>query len=209
MDYVTKPKVASFRECLARCDQIEPGICEEDSDYSLKKTTQPEVRVAQQLAALQLANKNLLHVGVGNSQIAARMASQLARIDGITLMPNEKRRGDDLMIANYSVLLANKYAPNLAGLLPAEYDFIIDVNLASFCCCQFHFDAMMKNFAAILKSSGLILTDIDGMLWIQKGVDRRWLLDYDDLVWIGREYGLVAVALDDTVFGLQKPAGAA
>jgi hypothetical protein len=205
MDYVTKPKVASFRECRARCDQIEAGICEDDSDYSLKKTTKPEVRVAQQLAALQLANKNLLHIGVGNSEIALAMAATLARIDGITIMPNEKRRADDLEIANYSVLLANKYAPNLAELLPAEYDFIIDVNLASFCCCQFHFDAMMKNYAAVLRPSGLILTDFDGMLWVQKGVDRRWLLDFDDLVWIGREYGLVAVALDDRVFGLQKP----
>jgi hypothetical protein len=205
MGYVTKPKVASFRECLARCDRIEPGICEEDSDYSLKKTTQPEVRVALQLSSFQLTNKFLLHVGVGNSEIASRVAAQLARVDGITIMANEKRRADDLKIANYSVLLANKHAPNLAELLGAEYDFIIDVNLASFCCCQFHFDAMMKNFAALLRPSGLILTDFDGMLWIQKGVDRRWLLDYDDLVWIGREYGLVALALNDRVFGLQKP----
>jgi hypothetical protein len=65
---------------------------------------------------------------------------------------------------------------------------------------------MMKNFTALLNPSGLILTDLEGMLWTQKGVDRRWLLDFADLQWVGQEYGLIATAVNDMVFGLQKPA---
>jgi hypothetical protein len=206
MDPVTKPKVASFRESLRRCGQTEPGVCEDDSDYTLKKTTKSELRVAEYLASCDLTAKSVLHVGVGNSELAVRFANSLERIDGVTIMPNEKTRAEGLNIKNYGVLLANKYAPDLAEHLPARYNYIIDVNLASFCCCQFHFGAMMKNFTALLNPSGLILTDLEGMLWTQKGVDRRWLLDFADLQWVGQEYGLIATAVNDMVFGLQKPA---
>jgi hypothetical protein len=208
MDPVIKPRVASFRDCRERCDQIVPGVCEDDSDYSLKKTTKSELRVEQYLKSCDLRGKSLLHIGVGNSQLAACFAPMLSRIDGVTIMPNEKQRAEDLNIANYQVLLSNKYAPDLAWRLTAKYDFIVDVNLASFCCCQFHFDAMMESYTRLLNAAGLILTDLEGMLWIQKGVDRRWLLDFADLQWIGGHYGLTAIALDDMIFGLQKPATA-
>jgi hypothetical protein len=206
MDPVTKPRVASFRDCRERCDQLEPGVCEDDSDYSLKNTTKSELRVEHYLSNGDLRQKSMLHIGVGNSQLATRFAPILSRLDGITIMPNERKRAESLGMANYQVLLANKYAPDLAQRFPRKYDYIVDVNLASFCCCQFHFDAMMKSYAGLLNEAGLVLTDLEGMLWIQKGVDRRWLLDFADLQWIGDHYGLVAIAFDDMIFGFQKPA---
>jgi hypothetical protein len=200
-----KPPVAPFRDCRLECGQAEPGICAEDSDFSQKKTTRAEQRVEDYLARQTLDQRRLLHIGVGNSSLALRLAPSLGAIDGITIMANEKVRADHLGIKNYHVALINKFSDGLRGALPGSYDFIVDVNLASFCCCRSHFHVMLSAYRALLRHGGLLLTDLDGMLWVEKGVDRRWLLDFDDLAWLAAHYDWEPVRISDMILALRKP----
>jgi hypothetical protein len=203
---INKPPVAPFRECRLDCGQARPGICAEDSDFSQRKSTRSELRVEAYLAEQDLSNRRLLHIGVGNSSLALRLAPSLEAIDGITIMPNEKIRADHLGLKKYHVAMINKFSPDLRSSLAGRYDFIVDVNLSSFCCCRTHFDAMLTAYRALLKRGGQVLTDLDGMLWIEKGVDRRWLLDFDDLIWLASHYDWQAVRISDMIFALRKPA---
>jgi len=81
----------------------------------------------------------MLHVGVGNSKLAQRFASRARRLDGLTVHQNEKTHADALGIPNYTVYVLNKYSPEFVSVLTKPYDVIIDNNLASFACCQYHF----------------------------------------------------------------------
>jgi hypothetical protein len=200
-----KPPVAPFRECLLACGQAEAGICAEDSDFSERKTTRSEQRVEDHLARQDLAERRLLHIGVGNSSLAERLAPALAAIDGITIMANEKVRADHLGLKNYHIVMINKFSNALSTALSGGYDFIVDVNLSSFCCCRSHFHAMLTAYRVLLRPGGVLLTDLDGMLWIEKGVDRRWLLDFDDLVWLASHYDWEPIRISDMIFALRKP----
>jgi hypothetical protein len=201
-----KPPVAPFRDCRLECGQAEPGICAEDSDFSQRKTTRSEQRVEDHLDEQDLNQRRLLHVGVGNSSLAQRLAASLSAIDGITIMANEKVRADQLGLKNYHVAMLNKFSNALPGALPGGYDYIVDVNLSSFCCCRSHFHAMLTAYRTLLRPGGFLLTDLDGMLWIEKGVDRRWLLDFDDLVWLASHYDWEPVPISDMILALRKPA---
>ena len=72
-----------------------------------------------------------------------------AAIDGITLSEAERDHGESLAIAGYHIRLMNKYGPDLETL-DGGYDFIIDNNPASFCCCMFHLESMLERYAALL-----------------------------------------------------------
>jgi hypothetical protein len=201
-----KPPIAPFRECSLECGQALPGICAEDSDFSTRKTTRSERRIEDYLSKLDLGHRRLLHIGVGNSSLAQRFAGTLETIDGITIMANEKIRADQLGLKTYHVAMINKFSEEFKTALPGQYDFIVDVNLSSFCCCRSHFHAMVTAYRRLLRQGGLVLTDLEGMLWIEKGVDRRWLLDFDDLVWLASHYDFEAVRIDDMIYALRKPA---
>jgi hypothetical protein len=172
------------------------------TDFSLRETTKDQARIEAVLEGMDLADRNMLHVGVGNSGLAQRLASRLHLIDGLTVSSNEKARADALAIPNYRVFLLNKHSHEF--VLPTRYDVIVDNNLASFACCKHHFHLMLTNYLTVLRPRGGILTDRKGMDWVF--ADPRWRLTYEDLMALEAKFPVRAHRLTRHVYALEKTA---
>ncbi len=171
-------------------------------DYTGKHTTIDQSRIEDHLAGMDLGGRALLHIGVGNSSLARRLAARACRIDGTTVDVDEKDRGEALGLPNYRVFLLNKHAKEML-LLPERYDFIIDNNPASFVCCKYHFYLMLDNYLTRLRPGGRILTDQRGLGWTVDGND-EWKLSYADLVGLERKFPLRVGRLTDSIYYLES-----
>jgi hypothetical protein len=166
-------------------------------DWSAKHTTPDQFRIENELGRLQYAGARTLHVGIGNSEFAARWHSEMAEILGITIAPMEKRHADGLSVPNYFCFLINKYDPALACLTEG-LDFIVDNNPSFAACCKFHFFTMWNSYRMLLKPGGMVLTDMEGMKWVIPGGDMRWSLDDADISWIADRFGFeVSLGVND------------
>lgn len=172
------------------------------TDYSSASTTVDQQGIEAVLDRMDLASARLLHVGVGNSSLARRFARRLSHIVGITISPNEQRRAEQLGYRNYTALLLNKYSPQTRSVLPCEFRYIVDNNLASFACCKYHFFVMMDTYLSKLAIGGCIMTDKRGMAW--SAGDPRWRLSESDLLGLGHTWPVTVEGLTNTVFAIRR-----
>jgi hypothetical protein len=133
---------------------------------------------------------------------ARRLAGRAARIDGITVHPNEMRTANALALSNYRAHLVNKHSRRVADL-PGPYDFIVDNNLASFVCCRRHFRRMLENYVALLRRGGRILTDRRGMEWTVDGND-EWKLSFAHLTALAKQFPVRVERVAESVYALVK-----
>ena len=169
-------------------------------DWTHQETTRDQVRIEAVLDTMGVTGTSMLHVGVGNSKLAQRFARQARRLDGLTVHQHEKTQADALGIPNYTVYVLNKYSPEFVSVLTKPYDFIIDNNLASFACCQYHFAVMFENYLRALTSHGQILT-------CQIGMDAYvgafgWVMTYADLVSLERKFPMHVSKMTDVVYAI-------
>lgn len=167
------PAMATWRQVLPEvCGEGEdPPVLTRDPlmvDFSERESTPDQLRIEAELAGLRLRGKRLLHVGVGNSRLAARFHHELLWIDGLTVSEAEKAHADSLAIPNYRVLIANKYRPSL-WRRRRSYDLIVDNNPIGFACCQRHFRRFLESLVDCLVPGGRILTDPHGLSWLHGG----------------------------------------
>lgn len=134
-------------------------------DWTNRATTPDQLAVVRVLEGYDLSAKRILHVGAGNSQFALTFASKVVSIDALTVSVNELNHGRRLRLPNYTTYLRNKYEPGLPAFLARRYDVIVDNNLGSFCCCRYHLQTMLEEYAELLNPDGVILTDQKGMDW--------------------------------------------
>jgi hypothetical protein len=192
---------ATYRE---DCASEQPGVASNDEaiDWTRQETTPDQARIEAVLDTMALAGAQILHVGVGNSKLAQRFASRVRGIDGITVHENEKTSADVLAIGNYTVYVVNKYSREVVSVLPRTYDFIIDNNLASFACCKKHFSVMLKNYTAVLRSRGRILTCQIGMDAYHE--ELGCTMAYADLISLESHFPVLVSKLNDVVYALTK-----
>lgn len=184
----------------------EPGAAIDNPalvDFSEAAVSTPDqIRIEQALERADLSGRDILHVGVGNSQLAARLAARCRRIDGITVHERERYRAARLSLFNYRVLRVSKYDVALPAVLARQYDVIVDNNLASFACCGFHLMLMFSSYRFLLRPGGAILTDEQGMAWTAG--DPRWRLTPADLLEVGRAFHMEVMRITDTVYALVR-----
>ena len=180
----------------------QPGVTRisEALDWTHQETTRDQAHIEAVLDTLAIMGTSLLHVGVGNSQLAQRFASRARHIDGLTVHQHEKTSADALGLSNYTVYVLNKYSPEFGSVITNTYDFIIDNNLASFACCQQHFAVMFENYLQVLASHGQILTCQIGMDAYQD--DCGWSLSYADLVRLERQFPMHVSKLTALVYAI-------
>ena len=183
---------ARFADLPFECGKaLEPGFPETGDwrDWSEIPSTPDQVRIERYIDRFDLGGKSILHIGTGNSRLAARFAERARLIVGTTVVPEEVRRGEALGLANYRVLLHNKYRGR--DVLEAEqFDFIVDNNPSSFCCCMSHFARMLEFYADAVGERGQFVTDRVGLAWTTKGADPRWGFSAEDLAAVARLAGL-------------------
>tara|TARA_A100000164_G_scaffold372981_1_gene403264 strand:+ start:73 stop:726 length:654 start_codon:yes stop_codon:yes gene_type:complete len=138
-----------------------------------RKTTTDEIDVINFIKEnFDLTNKYLLHLGIGNSEIATKFA-EIKKIVGITISNRELQKAKNLNLNNYESYLCDKYSKNFYELVKnTKFDLIIDTNLKSYSCCQQSFKFFMSNLANILNFNGIIFTSKKGMNWYKKLVPK-------------------------------------
>jgi len=149
-----------------------PNGCElfsDNSNYTYwenKKVTSDEVEITEYLNNLNTARKiKVLHIGIGNSYLAKTLKNFI-HIDGISISNNEIQFAKNLKINNYKCFFLNKLSDNSFNFFKKNnYDFIIDVNLKSFSCCDVAFNKMFSNYVSILNLNGSILCSKNGLNW--------------------------------------------
>src|SRR4030095_9842729 len=148
----------TYKEFCGNREQPWVTRISEAVDWTQQETTRDQARIEDVLDTMAMTGTSILHVGVGNSKFAQRFASRVRRLDGLTVHQNEKTHADALGIPNYTVYMLNKYSPEFVSVITNTYDVIIDNNLPSFACCQYHFAVMFENYLQVLNSPGQILT---------------------------------------------------
>lgn len=184
----------------------EPGVGGDNAewvDYSQMPISTPDQqRIEAFLERCNLAKVRLLHVGIGNSFLAARFSPRCAAIDGITVSERERARAAGLGLSNYRAFRVNKYSVALCSVLSGPYDVIVDNNLASFACCGFHLMVMFSSYRHLLRPGGVILTDEQGMNW--SAGEARWRLTPNDLQRVARRLGMGLQCVAESVWAMSR-----
>lgn len=160
-----------------------PAFASEDEDlrdWSRKTTTPDQYRIERYIDRFDLRDRRILHIGIGNSGLARRFHGRVGEIVGTTLDEPEIELARRLGYPNYRVVLHNKYS-GAAEAIPGRFDFILDNNLASACCCVTHLAELFKLLEGKLSENGLIVTDREGLAWIPRGTNPRWSFNLNDL----------------------------
>ncbi len=141
----------------------------ENSNYSCwenKNTTRDEREIIDYLKQNRdiLANKKILHVGIGNSELGRVFSQDALLIDGITISVPEK-----LLSRKYkcyrNVHICNKYNLEDMNKIMENYDIIIDQGIKQYSCCIEHFNKLFDLYVKKLNDKGMIITSKYGMEW--------------------------------------------
>ena len=206
MEELTTFLPASFEHGPDHCGQEKsPGVnlnVARDVDYSNMPSTQDQLGIETYLEKVDLKDKSILHIGIGNSKFALRFGSENTRIDGLTVSPPEFEKAQQLALPFYRPLMLNKYGNDLKSNLNPPYDIIIDNNLASFACCQTHFLQMIRAFVDMLSPDGQILTHNRGLKCYIK--HKAFSLRYADLKKLERILPVRVSPHSDSVFSIRR-----
>jgi hypothetical protein len=197
----------SYLLCLDDCGH-EPDLTSPYPDSAINwigDSTPDQLRIEDVLSALAKRDCRILHVGVGNSDLASRFLSLGGWIDGVTIGEREWQMAQAaafVLSHRYYTCQVNKYSAELVQAFKhAPYDFIIDNNLASYACCVTHFHQMMDNYRNALAPGGAILTDRAGLAHAPG--DPNWNL-VDDIQAVADRFGLVLTRETEMVYALRK-----
>jgi hypothetical protein len=191
-----------FSELPADCGG-QPGESSDPAlrDWSQKWTTPDQLRIERYIDQFELRDKRLLHIGIGNSGLATRFHDHTGEIVGTSLDEPELRLARSLGYSNYRVALHNKYSgetDDLAG----RFDFIVENNPTSACCCMRHLAELFRLLESKLAEGGQVVTDRAGLAWTPEDANRRWSFDFDDLQAVGSMVGLKVWRISEDTYVL-------
>lgn len=197
-----------FPELPYDCGNVDdPGVIysEDLRDWSDKPTTPDQYRMERYVDRYDLRHKRILHIGIGNSGLAKRLQSGVGDIVGTTIDESEMTVARSLNLPNYSFVLHNKFSGDKDSV-PGKFDFILDNNPTSPCCCIRHLAEEFDFYAAKLADGGQFVTDRQGLGWVPDGSNARWGFDFDDLAAVGTAAGLSTFRFDRSVYVLSRSA---
>jgi hypothetical protein len=184
---------------------LDPGVIysEDLRDWSDKATTPDQARMERYIDRYDLNHKRVLHVGIGNSGLARRFHGRVKEIVGTTIDEPELKVARSLGFPNYAVVLHNKFSGG-SEALNGQFDFILDNNPTSPCCCIRHLAALFDLYAAKLKQDGQVVTDAQGLKWVPDDSNPRWSFDFDDLAAVSPAAGFSAFRANTKVYVLSR-----
>ena len=183
----------------------DPGVIysEDLRDWSDKATTPDQARIERYIDRYDLRNAHILHVGIGNSGFAKRFHARVKEIVGTTIDQPEIRVARALDLPNYRFVVHNKYSGR-DEMIEGTFDFILDNNPTSPCCCIRHLSDLFEFYLRKLAPRGQIVTDRQGLGWVPDDSNRRWNFDFDDLAAVGAVAGLLAFRMSRNVYVLSR-----
>jgi hypothetical protein len=197
-----------FPELTFDCGgSVDPGIrfSEELRDWSDKATTPDQRRMERHIDRYDLRQKRILHIGIGNSGLAQRFHRRVKEIVGTTIDEPEIKVAQSLGLSNYRFLVHNKFSGENTAL-DGRFDFILDNNPTSPCCCIRHLAELFEFYAEKLAADGQIITDREGLEWVPNESNPRWSFGFDDLAAAAAVAGFSAHRADQNVYVLSRSA---
>ena len=163
-------------------NRVDPGVIHSTDlrDWSRRGTTPDQYRIEAYVDRFDLKAKRILHIGIGNSGLAKRFHRRTGEIIGTSIDEPELELARSLALPNYRVVAHNKYSGD-EHTVPGRFDFIVDNNLTSACCCLTHLAQLFAFFDAKLAADGQIVTDLEGLAWVPQDANPRWSFSFDDL----------------------------
>jgi hypothetical protein len=195
-----------FRALPLDCgNRRDPGVIysEDLRDWSDKATTPDQARMERYIDRYDLRQARILHIGIGNSGLAQRLHRRIGEIVGTTIDEPEIAVARSLSLPNYSFVLHNKYS-GADEVVKGAFDFILDNNPTSPCCCIRHLANLFEFYTAKLADGGQVVTDRLGLGWVPEGSNRRWSFDFDDLAAAAAAAGLAAFQVTRHVYVLSR-----
>ena len=172
-------------------------------NYSDVKTTEDQLRIEDAMNYVLPTESRILHVGIGNSQLAKKMCSMGHFVEGLTVSKSELIYAKSLNLKNYKASIINKYHRDFTNNIePDSFDVVVDNNLASFACCQYHFYTMIDNYLSCLKFGGAILTDQRGMDWAL--LDPGFIISFEQLKNILCSHSVDVQMVTEMVYSIVK-----
>jgi len=180
-----------------------PGVIysPELRDWSDKATTTDQARMERYIDRFDLRKARILHVGIGNSGLAKRFHSRVGEIVGTTIDDPEMKVAAALQLPNYSFLPHNKFSGRNEAI-KGKFDFILDNNPTSPCCCFRHLAVLFDFYAEKLAGNGQIVTDRQGLAWVPEANHPRWSFDLDDLRAVAAVAGFSVYPMTSSVYVL-------
>jgi hypothetical protein len=195
-----------FPELPLDCgNTTDPGVIysEDLRDWSEKATTPDQARMERYIDRYDLNDKRALHIGIGNSGLARRLHGRVKEIVGTTIDEPELKVARSLAFPNYTFVLHNKFSGRNEAL-NGQFDFILDNNPTSPCCCIRHLSALFDLYSAKLKQDGQVVTDAQGLKWVPDDHNPRWSFDFDDLAAVAAAAGFSAFRANSKVYVLSR-----
>lgn len=185
----------------------DPGVrySEDLRDWSDKATTPDQKRIEHYIDRYDLSRKRVLHIGIGNSGLARRFHQRVAEIVGTTIDEPEMAVARSLAIPKYRYVLHNKYSGD-DGSVEGRFDFILDNNPTSPCCCIRHLSKLFDFYAVKLAPNGQVVTDRVGLGWVPDDANQRWRFTFDDLAEVAALAGLDAARATNNIYVLSRGA---
>jgi hypothetical protein len=115
----------------------------------------------------------------------------------------ELRLARSLSYSNYHAVLHNKYS-GATDEVRGRFDFIVDNNPTSACCCLQHLAELFRFLELKLAEAGQIVTDRVGLAWIPEDANPRWSFDFDDLQAVGSAVGLNVSRINRNTYVLSR-----
>lgn len=197
-----------FAELPFDCgNSTDPGVryCEDLRDWSDKATTPDQRRIENYIDRFDLRRKRILHIGIGNSGLARRFHRRVQEIVGTTIDEPEMSVARSRAFPNYRFVLHNKFSGR-DDAVDGPFDFILDNNPTSPCCCVRHLGELFDFYDKKLAPGGQVVTDRQGLAWVPDGTNPRWSFDFDDLEAVGATAGLSAYRANRQVYVLSRSA---
>ncbi len=195
-----------FPELPLDCgNRPDPGVIysEDLRDWSDKATTPDQARMERYIDRYDLRRARVLHIGIGNSGFARRFHARVKEIVGTTIDEPELEVARALSLPNYSFVTHNKYSGQ-SGAVNGTFNFILDNNPTSPCCCVRHLSDMLDLYAKKLAPGGQFVTDQLGLGWVPDDTNPHWSFDFDDLAAAGAAAGLSAFRMNRSVYVLSR-----
>ena len=193
-----------FAELPLDCgNSLSPGVIysPELRNWSDKATTTDQARMERYIDRYDLRGARILHVGIGNSGLAKRFHKRVGEIVGTTIDEPEVQVARAQSLANYRFVTHNKYSGQNEAV-EGTFDFILDNNPTSPCCCISHLAVLFDFYAEKLADGGQIVTDRQGLEWVPHGSPARWGFDLDDLRAVSAVAGFSVFPMTNSVYVL-------
>ena len=197
-----------FPELPLDCgNSLNPGVIysPELRDWSDKATTTDQARMERYIDRYDLRGARILHIGIGNSGLAKRFHRRVGQIVGTTIDEPEVQVARALSLPNYAFVLHNKYSGD-NGVVERPFDFILDNNPTSPCCCIRHLVRLFEFYALELADGGQIVTDRQGLEWVPDETNPGWSFSFDDLAAVAALAGFATFRMTSNVFVMARSA---